>query len=80
MNGCFDSVHSAFLLLAMKRFKKIMKPARRIVFALMLSVCIIMGVPLAPPKRKETFDIEVKAETADKKGDAKTTAAFRADD
>jgi len=51
----------------MKRFKKLMRPARQIIFALMLSVCIIMGVPLAPPRRKEMHDIEVKAEVADKK-------------
>ena len=44
-----------------------MRPARQIIFALMLSVCIIMGVPLAPPRRKEMHDIEVKAEVADKK-------------
>jgi hypothetical protein len=63
----------------MTHFKKILKLARLIVFGLMLSVCIIMGVQLAPPKRKETFDIEIKADTADKKGDAETTATFRAD-
>jgi len=64
----------------MNHFKRILKTARLVVFALMLSMCMIVGVPLAPPKRKETFDIEMKAERADKQERNKeTTAQFGTD-
>jgi len=64
----------------MNHFKQILKTARLILFALMLAVCVIMGVPLAPPKRRQTFDIEMKAELADKQETNKeTTTQFRAD-
>ena len=51
----------------MKRLKKICKLTGRIIFALMLSVCLVMGVAPVLPKRKESFAIEVQAEETEEK-------------
>ena len=53
----------------MKSLKKICKLTGRIIFALMLSVCLVMGVAPVLPKRKESFAIEVQAEETEEEED-----------
>ena len=44
--------------------KKIMKFSGRLLICFMFAVCMVTGVVPVIPKRKEQFDIEIKAENA----------------
>ena len=46
---------------------KIMKLSGMLLFACMLSLCMVMGVAPVLPKRKEQYAIEMTVEQADKK-------------
>ena len=54
--------------------KKIMKFSGRLLICFMFAVCMVTGVVPVVPKRKEQFNIEIKAENADIK--SANTASF----
>jgi hypothetical protein len=54
----------------MTSFKKIMKFSGFLLFAILLSVCMVTGVAPVLPKRKEQVTIEIKMEAVEKKEDA----------
>ena len=70
--GC----HQLFIHATMKSLKKILKLSGRILFALLFSLCMVIGVAPVIPKRKEQFNIEIKAEPGDKKEAITATAVL----
>jgi hypothetical protein len=56
----------------MKSFKKIMRVFRLLLFALMLSVCMVLVLP----KRKQEIAIEINKDEAEKKESASTGIAL----
>ena len=51
----------------MKYIKRILQLFRILLFAFMISVCMVLGVVPIIPKRKEQPEIEIKMEDADQK-------------
>ncbi|MEO6356974.1 MAG: hypothetical protein ABIU77_22820 [Ferruginibacter sp.] len=60
----------------MKSFKKIMRVFRLLLFALMLSVCMVLGIAPVLPKRKQEIAIEINKDEAEKKESASTGIAL----
>jgi hypothetical protein len=58
----------------MNNFKKIVRFFRLVLFAFMLSVCMVLGIAPVLPKRKEEISIEIKIDRTEKKEN--TTAGF----
>ncbi len=58
----------------MNKLKKCLRFSGQLLFACMFAVCMVMGVVPIVPKRKEQFEIEIKAEQTEK--DLKNTTSF----
>ena len=60
----------------MKKIKTLIRFFRILLFAFMFAVCMVMGIAPVIPKRKEEFEIEIKATDTENKEETKEKTAF----